>query len=138
METTRLKATGYDWTCPGCGKNNYEGRKKPEVTCPKCQKMWTVIEVRHKGVADEQIGLIVQEQSGAVLVACSYYFVCPECEKIDFVAEPVKQVKCRHCRSQAEILGISHSREDWKDREGTARMITAPTVKPRCRQLAMF
>jgi uncharacterized Zn ribbon protein len=138
MEPVILTATGYDWTCPGCGKNNYEGKNKFEVNCPKCKKEWTVVEVKHKGDPDGQLGMVASGQGGVILTACAYSFDCPECKEENFVEKPVGQVKCQSCKYETLVKEVSHCREERKERKPATRIIEKPAYQPDCRQIAMF
>jgi hypothetical protein len=133
--TATLTATGYDWTCPGCGKNNYEGMNKFEVACPKCKKVSSVSEVRHKGDPDGQLGMIVSEQKGVVLTASAYSFICPECEGENFVEKPVEHVKCHFCKYDTVVEKVTHCREE---RKPATKIISKQVLKTERRQMAMF
>lgn len=135
----KLAATGYDWTCPGCEKNNYEGKKKFEVTCPRCKKVWPVTEVKHKGEPDGELVMTAGGQNGVVLTVSAYSFECPECAAENFVEKPIDRVKCKFCKFEAAVSEVTHCREERKDtRKQETRVIEKPAFKAECQQMALF
>ena len=139
METATLEATGYDWTCPGCGKANYESKRKFEVACPKCKRAWPVTEVKHKGDPDGELVMIKGEKNGAVLTASAYSFDCPECDTENFVEKPVNHVKCKFCKYEGAVGGVTHGREERKGTQKPAiRVIEKPVYGTESQQMAMF
>lgn len=43
-----LTASGYAWTCPECGRQNYTGAAPGSVTCLGCRAEWTVVRLAHR------------------------------------------------------------------------------------------
>ena len=47
MKTVELIASGYEWTCPECGKLRNEIEITAEVYCPECDARFEVLEFHH-------------------------------------------------------------------------------------------
>jgi hypothetical protein len=139
MENVTLTATGYDWTCPGCGKNNYEGKKKFEVVCARCKKGSSVTEVKHKGNPAGELVMITGGENKVVLTASAYSFECPECQGENFVEKPVERVHCKICKYSAEVVDVAHCGEERKEKKSPAlKVIGQLAIAPECRQMALF
>lgn len=44
----RLKASGYTWECPECGRHNYTGPAPEEVRCEGCNGVFYVSDLSHR------------------------------------------------------------------------------------------
>jgi phage FluMu protein Com len=47
-----LRASGYTWKCPECGRENYTGPAPATVRCRQCNGEFEVKSLHHRGRAD--------------------------------------------------------------------------------------
>ena len=66
MRVVSLAASGYTWTCPECGFDNYTGAAPRQVVCARCQAQFEVARMRHRMAAsqDGQLGLFDAGEEG--------------------------------------------------------------------------
>ena len=59
MRSVSITASGYTWTCPECGGENYIGAAPRQVVCDRCQAAFDVADRLHRMVEsnDAQIRL---------------------------------------------------------------------------------
>ncbi len=50
MTSIALRASGYTWTCPECGRENYTGAAPATVRCTGCNGQFDVKELQHRRV----------------------------------------------------------------------------------------
>jgi hypothetical protein len=54
MSTVVLRASGYTWKCPECGRENYTGAAPAEVACKGCHAEFQVKELHHRRMEPEE------------------------------------------------------------------------------------
>jgi DNA-directed RNA polymerase subunit RPC12/RpoP len=54
MTAVVLRASGYTWKCPECGRENYTGPAPAAVRCKGCNGEFEVKELHHRRVEAEQ------------------------------------------------------------------------------------
>jgi hypothetical protein len=59
MRNVSITASGYTWTCPECGEENYIGAAPQQVVCDRCQAQFEVADRLHRMVdpQEKQIGM---------------------------------------------------------------------------------
>lgn len=98
-EPVTLTASGYSWTCPTCGKSNYERQVGAKLECAHCGESILVERVIHK--VGNSPGMITIEAAG-------YSFQCPECRETVYVGVVTKEVKCRACHAVMSVQWLKH------------------------------
>jgi len=53
MTAVVLRASGYTWKCPECGRENYTGPAPAAVHCKGCNGEFEVKEVHHRRAENE-------------------------------------------------------------------------------------
>ena len=48
MRNVSITASGYTWTCPECGSQNYTGAAPQQVVCDRCQAQFEVADRLHR------------------------------------------------------------------------------------------
>lgn len=53
MTAVGLRASGYTWRCPECGRENYTGPAPTEVQCRGCNGEFGVKDLHHRRAGNE-------------------------------------------------------------------------------------
>jgi len=64
MRKVSIIASGYTWTCPECGSDNYIGAAPQQVVCDRCHAQFEVADRVHRmvGPQEEQIRMFEVEE----------------------------------------------------------------------------
>jgi len=64
MRNVSIMASGYTWTCPECGSENYIGAAPQQVACDRCQAQFEVADQLHRMVEPQKKQIRMFEVGG--------------------------------------------------------------------------